>query len=1149
MATNTSAPRTRVGTNFNVRPGRVPTDQILNLEQTQEGAIIYDTTTRNFKYSNGERFVDIATVDNFYSVVSFASPLDLSTLTVGSTYSIDVSTTRPEVPLQWAQGDRAIIEFDRSNYFSGLVTDYVSIDGGLSGTLSITIDNVVGSQSNIGVVVVDEFLHVGVDSGTNINVVGSYQNYDALVAALPTEDIGTLAYVVEAQGNQFLPGNWGGNYFPRGYYVFVADTDTTQAGDQPGWRSDKGLISRGLSQVIGNEIQSGSIVNDDTIRLLKQDGTNVDITGLDTTINNLITVKADTDLQNISTTLTTEQQETIRTRIGVVSQEELTTERDARVTGDSNLAKTIATNTTAISNIINSLPVTFTNAATDATVNGFLSEWDAGNAQDTTPRPTNLSVISDGDNIAVADTTTGLTRIYKYNDNGDGDFAYGGNAGFTGSDFVLVNTLHTPGTGSGGGLLPTDYLYIFNGGNASGFLQAWDSGLGLITTSTGVTVTSGTLTTGDTVTIGDSDSGLTTIQRWDGGSFIYGADVGGENPDDMVLLYTFSDAESIARENGDRLAEQHINGLTFDTIASQTGIHLDGTGPAGTELIKVSGEDALEASVQEIYFTPSSNTLTYVFLPDTATLSGGVWSLVDGGNTIADLPDSEGHPLVAAYGSITSPDNDTSTFFAGSVLRAHWNGRQFYWVLSITDGVSDIEGIADAGDTFGDRDITGIADTTMVLRNVFSIGATHASGFLNRSPQGVFSFEDIGRATLLGVTQSDYTAGTIQAAFAASPQSPTGVFVDTRDNEYLVNGFTVRNSEFYATTATLFRFSILVDQGVDEPFSISSTLWFDAIVETVVQEENGVRLTVTITDLSDDLAARPATDSFAGHGWLIELGNGVAALANTKAAAIPVIHQSHIPRVSFTDNEALDPQVQFVTVQAQTVSSGNDALLLNPQDGETSNLNLLIGSTFNINSTEHVVTELGISTNQVIFTPTYTGDDVSYAANARLIFTSRTPTFTAPLVYTGMVESNDTGARVVNKDFVDRSIAAIDLDDSRFTTPTGATYLRGNATDGDWDNITGATLYSDIVPSHPVTNVTSNIPVDNTTIVETPATPYEIGYTLGETIQSGHVELYGQNVQTLTDLAAGGHTLEITLTQQQAFNACLLYTSPSPRDS
>ena len=112
-----------------------------------------------------------------------------------------------------------------------------------------------------------------------------------------------------------------------------------------------------------------------------------------------------------------------------------------------------------------------------------------------------------------------------------------------------------------------------------------------------------------------------------------------------------------------------------------------------------------------------------MFLPDTATLSGGVWSLVDGSNTIAQVPDAEGHPLVAAYGSITSPDNDTSTFFAGSVLRAHWNGRQFYWVLSITDGVSDIEGIADAGDTFGDRDITGIADTTMVLRNVFSIGA------------------------------------------------------------------------------------------------------------------------------------------------------------------------------------------------------------------------------------------------------------------------------------------------------------------------------------------------------------------------------------------------------------------------------------------
>ena len=71
---------------------------------------------------------------------------------------------------------------------------------------------------------------------------------------------------------------------------------------------------------------------------------------------------------------------------------------------------------------------------------------------------------------------------------------------------------------------------------------------------------------------------------------------------------------------------------------------------------------------------------------------------------------------------------------------------------------------------------------------------------------------------------------------------------------------------------------------------------------------------------------------------------------------------------------------------------------------------------------------------------------------------------------------------------------------------------------------------------HPVTNVTSNIPVDNTTIVETPATPYEIGYTLGETIQSGHVELYGNNVGALTDLEAGDHTFTITLTTSQVAN-------------
>ena len=110
-------------------------------------------------------------------------------------------------------------------------------------------------------------------------------------------------------------------------------------------------------------------------------------------------------------------------------------------------------------------------------------------------------------------------------------------------------------------------------------------------------------------------------------------------------------------------------------------------------------------------------------------------------------------------------------------------------MFNVVDGIDQIEAVADAPDTFGDRDITGTADITTVFRNLFQNGAIHASGFLNRSPQGVFSFEDIGRATLLGITRADFTAGTLQNAFRDPAQQLTqNVLFDNRDVEYRING-------------------------------------------------------------------------------------------------------------------------------------------------------------------------------------------------------------------------------------------------------------------------------------------------------------------------------------------------------------------------
>ena len=452
-------------------------------------------------------------------------------------------------------------------------------------------------------------------------------------------------------------------------------------------------------------------------------------------------------------------------------------------------------------------------------------------------------------------------------------------------------------SGSGSGLLPTTYNYSFNGASDISFLDFWDQGFDSITTGLGAAVPNGTtLESGDTMTIGNSENGRTEIWRYTGADFNFGSNTQIGTPSDLTLLYRFNDGEATGRIQGDKIAEQHINGLTFDTIASQTGIHLDGTGPVGTELIKVSGETALEESVQEIYFTPSSNTITYVLLPDSAVLTNGIWALTDGGSTIADLPDSAGHPLVAAYGAETSPTNETSTFFEGNVLRAHWNGRQFYWVLNITAGVSDIDNIADPADTFGDRDITGIADTTMVLRNVFSIGDTQAGGFLAKNPtNGFYTFQDIVRATQLGVIRTNFTASGLQNVFNSNPQTTEPVTINRLDTEYRVNGFTIRNNEFYAIPGDTRRFHLLSDPGSDNVRGISSTIYFDATFDSVVNNENDVDIDLNIVSLSSGLA--DSSLDFSGAYWVIAETDFLGLLERPKAPSVGGFDVSYIPEL------------------------------------------------------------------------------------------------------------------------------------------------------------------------------------------------------------------------------------------------------------
>ena len=99
-----------------------------------------------------------------------------------------------------------------------------------------------------------------------LTILGRFTNYSALVAAHPAPISGSLAYVNEAEGTQWLPGSLGGSYRARGFYIYSGTE----------WVSDRNQISNALSVLTGNEVQSGS-VSGDTMTLTKEDGTDVEI--------------------------------------------------------------------------------------------------------------------------------------------------------------------------------------------------------------------------------------------------------------------------------------------------------------------------------------------------------------------------------------------------------------------------------------------------------------------------------------------------------------------------------------------------------------------------------------------------------------------------------------------------------------------------------------------------------------------------------------------------------------------------------------------------------------------------------------------------------------------------------------------------------
>ena len=719
---------------------------------------------------------------------------------------------------------------------------------------------------------------------------------------------------------------------------------------------------------------------------------------------------------------------------------------------------------------------------------------------------------------------------------------------------------------TGSGLLPTDYTYTANGAFVGGFILAWEAGSADITTGTGTAVTTSTnLATGSTITISNSATGAAGIYRFtDTDNFIYGARAGGPASSNFELLYTFPTGESIARLHGDQLAEHNYNSINYRTILERAEIGRTRVGPVGGEFFKTSEESVLEDLYVSGYYNPTTKVLTKVLRPTIATESEGIWTVTYDGATVNQMPDDEGHPAVAGYGqTVADLANPPASTWQGTILQTNYNDVVWVEKYSITGDDANLIAASDEPNQFGERNIVETADIIAVFRNVYQIDTQEITGFWAINDQGQLVLEDIGRATILGVTTDDFFASTLRDAFGGSQQSGTDIDINQTDAQYLVNGFSVRNNEFYATPSMNLRFTVLIPQqgGLN---SISTQLWFDARVNSVVntqneQDEDVVRLNVTIRDISDGIKNRPGLpgsdeDNFGDLNWLIHLGDASAVLSRPKASASPTVNSTHLPiQTELSETDAFIPTseavIEYVDANSGTIFNGGritgevtfeNNLLAAPRDVNTARRT--ISGTVQTTLVDAVSNQLKTidSHDDVQVGDFFDFDGVTYTINGlptnndtpQVQFTPRTPQIN------GTVDINVERSIEPNFDFSNFNVInlpGVQGNDARIPAPvTVGNYLRTSSTTGDLEERTPYQVYADIIRSHAVTNIQSDFPQDQTSITAVDA--IRVSYTLRDNIAEVSVLLDNVVVETVTageDLQDGDREIIYFLTQDE----------------
>ena len=690
----------------------------------------------------------------------------------------------------------------------------------------------------------------------------------------------------------------------------------------------------------------------------------------------------------------------------------------------------------------------------------------------------------------------------------------------------------------------TPITYSFPDANLRGAILAWESGFAGFTPppSTGQEIN-----TGDLLVAHDTRANAFSSFIYTGtDAFIFGDDSGAPGASDFV---------QISSDQFPRL-EAEIAAISFDTLAAKAGIHLATEGPEGNELVRTSNE---ATDIVLAYWQPDENRLSIELRPDVAVLNAGVWELVTGSAAIAEFPDANGNPPVAGFGQeVTDLMNPPATVWSGNIQLTHYDGRNFFLVFNVTDGQDYLNTNSDGTDQR--QDITG-QNIIDVFRNVYSVGSTQASGFLFRGTDGAYSFSSSTSVQTGDIFTFSEDGATLNAFASRWAASDTTDLTDTQGGSISV-GQRINRGDLLAVedtttgTTTLYLYGgpstvfgnrlDNTDFGVvpagsggfpDIPNTNAGTHYIrsrvtDAMTAETVSDwtavdldnlENRNDITFSSDSIDTDTLLRDATVvlDVSLSADPLDLRYAASPTFTVDPSRWEIYDGEYIKFTYYAIEDEmgdpLDPPVviPFAYFVGQVVGFVRN-----------NNNQPILAADINIGTTDLAAEHMRLEIQNLAVTPSLQGLIDASGGTLDRWFITPANSLDALGIRRG------AAAEVV--DYTWLGAISGEVGHLGYTADANQFILQQDSTSGrqDWITLQSA------LPRHPVTNVSSNVPV-NQTLVDSTDT-YEISYTLENDVNRIQVIIDGLTVHTVNSpndlLNTGDRTISFVLTDTERDN-------------